>query len=496
MSKLFYSRPYLPKAKGLYITNAYIGIMTFIRYKKFGRREYAYEVKTYWNKETKKPRQKNRYLGVVIDKDKKLFRMKRKEHEKLILDFGDAYILHNFLEKIRFVDMIKKAFADKTDYLLSLLSYKLCYGSAMRYARTWFEGSYAKMQYKDVDLSSQRISEFLKTIGDEKLQRDFFKDYISKFTNAKNGIIIDATSLPNQIHIPFSTWGLHGEEIDKQIRFLLVVEKESSMPLFFRYLPGNIVDVSALDKTLKELQKYGIKESFVYLDGGFFSEDNIRDMYSGNVNFLTRLPSNRCLYKDLIRSEARDLENASNIAMYGKRGLFIKQKKINLFGKEAYAHIVLDPERKGRETKKLLIQTIDEKSENPDLEYDLLNRGIMILVSSFEIKKGEVVPAYYVRQTAEKMFGFSKDDLSLVPVRIHSEEVMRGLLFLQFLSLIAFVQLKDKIGKEYTVEDILLAMRNLKCKVYDDEILVSELTKQQKDIEDKVGILMPKKLGI
>jgi len=112
------------------------------------------------------------------------------------------------------------------------------------------------------------------------------------------------------------------------------------------------------------------------------------------------------------------------------------------------------------------------------------------------IKQVRASPILIQGRRTEKMFGFSKDDLGLVPVRVHSEEAIRGLLFLQFLSLIAFVQLKDKIGKEYTVEDILLTMRNLKCKVYDDEILVSELTKQQKQIEEKIGILLPKKLGI
>jgi len=39
-------------------------------------------------------------------------------------------------------------------------------------------------------------------------------------------------------------------------------------------------------------------------------------------------------------------------------------------------------------------------------------------------------------------------------------------------------------------------MRNLKCKVYDNEIIIQELTKQQKKILEKLKILMPKNLGI
>jgi len=94
------------------------------------------------------------------------------------------------------------------------------------------------------------------------------------------------------------------------------------------------------------------------------------------------------------------------------------------------------------------------------------------------------------------LFGFSKDDLKIVPLRVHSEGVLRGFLFLQFLALIAFIQIKKKIGKEYTVEEVMLAMRNLKCKVYDNELVVQELTKQQKEIATLFGFLMPKTMGI
>ncbi len=473
--------------------------MTFIRYKTFGKQEYAYQIKSYWDSKTQKPKQKTLYLGVVVDKSKKIFekRLSLPKQEKLILDFGDSYFIKEFFEKVKFSKLIEEVFGDKKDFFLSLINYRLCYPSAMRFSKTWFEGNYAKICYPNVDLSSQRISDFLKLLGDENLQRKFFKQYIPRYAESNEGIIIDATSLPNQIHMPITQWGLSGEEIDKQIRFLLVVDKKNSMPLFFRYFSGNIVDVSTLKNTIKELQKFGIKENYVYMDAGFFSEDNILELYEQKINFLTRLPSLRTIYKELITSEVKNIERYENAVQYGKRALFIKQKRINLFGKDAFAYIVLDPERKGRETKNFLLQNIKNKENSiEELEYDMMKRGIMILVSSFNLKNEDVVPAYYVRQTAEKLFGFSKDDLSLLPLRVHNEESLRGFLFMQFITLIAFVHIKNKLGKKHNVEEILLKLRNLKCKLYDNEILICEPNKQQKEILKDLDILVPKKLGI
>jgi hypothetical protein len=42
--------------------------MTFIRYRKYGQQEYAYEITAYWDPAKKACRQKTKYLGVVIDK--------------------------------------------------------------------------------------------------------------------------------------------------------------------------------------------------------------------------------------------------------------------------------------------------------------------------------------------------------------------------------------------------------------------------------------------
>lgn len=473
--------------------------MSFFRYKKIGKQEYAYEITAHWDKATKSSKQKSRYMGVVVDKKKKIFerRAQRKDAERFILDYGDSFVIQKFLEQSGFAKLLENVFGNETQTLQALITYRLCYGSAMMYAKPWLEGNYAQLQYPQADLSSQRLSEFFKRFSDEGKQQTFFREYIPTLSTGDSGIIIDGTSLPNQIHIPLTAWGLCGEEIDKQARFLLVVDEKSKSPLYFRTLPGNIVDVSTLSNTIKELKQYGVKKAFTFLDAGFFSEGNIKEMYDEGMHFLTRLPAQRVLYKELVAAHAKSLESGPNIVRMGERGLFVKQVETTLFGKKAFAYLVMDPKRKGREVNRLIVQNGDEAEKNAaDLEYALSTRGLMILVSSFPVPKSDVVETYYLRQVVEMMFGFSKDDLGLLPLRVHSKDALRGFLFVQFLTLIAFTQLKQKLGVKYTIEDVLVRMRNLKCKVYPNDLIVSELTKKQREIVEKLGIIVPKTTGI
>lgn len=471
--------------------------MTFVRYKKFGGLEYAYEITAYWDPVTKKSRQKSRYLGTVVNKEKKIFEKRwQTKIEKNILDFGDSYLVHEFLGKSGFSDLLGNIFGRSTGIILSLIYYRLCHNAAMMYADKWFEGNYISIKFKGLDISSQRISEYLRELANDIDQRRFFEEYMKRFSNSKRGLIIDGTSLPNQIHNPLTTWGRSGEEIDKQVRFLLAIDRDEHLPLFFRFLPGNIIDVSSLRNTLYELRVYGVKDAFVFIDAGFFSDENIKDMYDNNVDFIIRLPSGRILYKELIKKEGKTLEARANFVRYGKRGLFVKEVEVELLGKRAFAYVVQDPIRRGREMARHILDTVEDNIIEDDEEYGIVNKGIMVVVSSFKIPKEEIVPTYYIRQTAEQFFGFSKDDLAILPLRVHSEEGIKGFLFLQFLTLIAFIQLKNKLGKRYTVDEVLLTLRNLKCKVYEKELMISELTKDQREMSEKLGILVPKTLGI
>lgn len=466
--------------------------MSFVRYKTISGRKYAYEITAFWDSELKKNRQKSVYLGPV-DADGKITE-KKYTQEKLQVDFGNTFLLNEFCKKLEFNAVLDEVFSKCCPELKPLVFYRLIMQSAMYNAQDWFEGNIASIFFKTSNLSSQHISKVLKLLGEENIQRNFFIKYLESLGPIDKGIIIDATSLPNQIGVGFNAWGHADGSIAKQFRMLCVLDQSTKLPLFYRYLPGNILDVSTLEKTILELELLGVKNNFVLLDAGYFSEANIKELYGKKIDFLARLPSSRAIYKDLLKQEASDLENIKYAVKTGERCLFIKRVKTIVYECEAYAYIVLDPTRKAKELQQKMLEYIDNQQTEEELE--LTNCGVMMLISSKELDPKNIIHDYYTRQYVEQVFGFCKDDLGLLPLRRHSDETISGYLLLQFIALIIFIQLRNKLKGKYTVEQALNITRNLKCKIFEKQILIAEQTKKQREIYELCEIIVPKICGI
>ena len=101
-----------------------------------------------------------------------------------------------------------------------------------------------------------------------------------------------------------------------------------------------------------------------------------------------------------------------------------------------------------------------------------------------------------MRQSVEQIFGFSKDDLGLLPIRNHNDLTVRGYLFLQFILLILYIQIREKLVGISTVEQAIISLRKLKCKVFDERVIPAEPTKIQRLIFEQTKVLVPKILGI
>lgn len=227
--------------------------------------------------------------------------------EKLMLDFGDSFVLGQYMCTLPFFQVYSDIMPHQRDTLFSLLFYRMLTDKkAYCYADVWWSGNYARILFPGARLQSQRISDFLAALGEEEVQRRFFKGYLSSLYGEGEktaGILIDSTGLENASKMSITQLNNHNGDINMEIRLIYVIDRRNGMPVYFRYCPGNIVDVSTLCTTMAELSQYGICIDYAIVDAGYFSEDNVKELYKNKIHFVTRLAPNRKIYKQVAANE-------------------------------------------------------------------------------------------------------------------------------------------------------------------------------------------------
>ena len=470
------------------------------------------------------------YLGRVVDREQGIFRNRSRgtftyslengygdvlleaynsslplaaKEEKLILDFGDAYCLYETLKTRNLYDMIYSIVPGKADTMMSVLGFKLLAGASNRYAADWWEGSYARILFPNAKLRSQRLSEFFGQLGDEAIHRVFFNNYLRMFCqNEPVGVLVDSTGLPNDIHFPLTAINTHNGVTSNESRLVLVVDRKSGMPLFFRYNAGNIVDVTTLRSTFAELNAFGVNIDYAIVDAGYYSENNIRSLYGDDesqaIPFLTRIGSNLKLYKQLVSEHAADLSQAEYMLMQRDRLLSVKRVEIDLFNHRAYAYVALDHARREEEIYKYAKKALGEKDvSREEMNAAMKTKGLFVLISSEKIETKDLMPLYYTRQTIEQVFDISKNCAELLPLRVHNEETFRGHLMLSFIATVVYLSINQSLkDTPYNAEGAFLILGNQKCKVFDDRVLPKEANKKMNDIYKKLKITPPISIAI
>ena len=213
--------------------------------------------------------------------------------EQLIVDFGDAFLFNHLISIFGMEDAITALKYGNIDSVKSLLLYYMLQPTSNVHAHTWYEGSFARILYPNANLDSRRISDLLRAIGQESSLRAFFGKYIEILgAEARDGanILIDSTGLPNSIRTHITAISNHNGQISEEIRLIYVVQQNTRLPIYMRYVPGNVIDSTTLITTVKELKAIGVNTKFAILDAGYVTDDGLLEMYKNGVSFLTRCP--------------------------------------------------------------------------------------------------------------------------------------------------------------------------------------------------------------
>jgi len=509
--------------------------MSYIVKQKIHGRIYAYEAENFWDPEKKQSRQKRRYLGVWDETTGQIIPKTAERDVKTTKSFGPAYLLNSISDEIQLRKKLSESFGKDGNLILAIAASKLLQQTALKNVHHVFEDTFLPEIYSlNESFSSQWLSDFLTRLSSKDSAMTTF--YNSIIAGENETLIFDITSFSSASkNIDWLEWGYNRDGLDlPQVNLGLVLSLNRHLPLYFKLFPGSINDVTTLKNLVSEVKSFGIMKSLFILDRGFYSENNIKELSSEQIDFILPLPFSVNIGKGLISETNREIENPANARRFGGDIYYVLESDIHIGGVKTYGYVLYNKKREGLETNSFYNRLIDiecalqgKEFRNPIDQFkrtagnferyfeasiegkriNLIRRvnaisqavnrfGKTILLSSSKKNWNEVLSLYRERDEVEKKFDELKNELEVMPLRVQKIETLQGLLFIFFVSLMLRALLLRRardaeLLDKNSIDDILMELAKLRAVKVGGKWKLTEVSKKQRTIFEKLKIAIP-----
>ena len=505
--------------------------MSYLYEQQVKNHTYVYQIESYWDKEKKQSRQKRIYLGKKDPKTGELIEEKERSYSSL--DYGHTAFLHSLSKELGITAELKKAFPSKWTEVLTLALFKLAEGKALYLCNHWMDT--VELEEKP-DLSSQRISELLHELShDKEALYSFFTAWARRHRDANRFIVFDITSFSSYGKgIDFVEWGYNRDkERLPQVNLGVVYGRPLDLPLFYSLYPGSIHDVTTLTNVLTELDILSLTKTVFVLDKGFYSSTNLVKLQ--DHSHIIPLPKRNKVEGELVEKYQQRIHSSEYAITSNTHVLYCAEEGITIGSSEYRAYVYLD-ERRQAEERELFLKEIIEcerfvalegyhskkefnaffretkpallpffglhkngnhfelQRDTDEINAKLSRMGMFVLITNTDLSGEEVLRLYREKDGVEKCFDSLKNNLSLKRLRIHSQDALEGLLFIEFISLILYSHMskvlrESGLNVHLTIPEVLFELRKIrKIRFGRKKTMISEISKQQRRILEIFGI--------
>ena len=459
---------------------------------------YFYEDESYWDREKGYSTHKRTCIGKKGADGEAIYNTYYRNREKMhqlaaevkkpnevsnTTFVGETMILDKVTRDTGVSRVLTESFGENdARKIIALSYYQICRGKALSNAEDWLE----QRGLGKMGLSSQRVSELLGRLKQDKVNT-FFQLWAGEHAE-KGSQLFDLTSVSTYgKRNPYAEYGYNRDRENlEQINLALLTSCQSGLPMWYQVLPGSMSDKVILDQVLSMMKKMEVPRFTFVGDRGFYSDYNLELLSHEGYKFTIPVPSNVAWQKKLI-AEHRDtlvrpgnlIEEDGNI-MYGKT----IYKTTPAHGRTWY-HLYFDPARKDKiiasfmqklralkdelEADKLVEshRTMYERyfivketpvrgrsvNYNDEAIQEFINSDscYWVLISTSAKTAVQALEQYRERNGVELYFDDEKNLLDLRRLKNHSEQTIKGKIFVTFISLIILARLRkmvDQIDKK------------------------------------------------
>jgi len=510
--------------------------LVYLKNKKNGT-VYVYECVSFWDKVKKKPASKRSCIGKLHPTTKKIIPSKRLESSgstislvaeptAAVQSVGAVDFLNHICQILEIDEILKSSFPEHWELILSLAYFQAMDNKPLSKIEHWTEvHRHPYSQFID----HRRVSELLPLLTEGR-QMDFFRKW-AKHRLKEECLAYDITSVSSYSELNnMVRYGYNRDEENlPQVNLALLFGEKSLLPIYFRSLPGSIRDVSTLKNILQITEFLELKKPHAVMDKGFFSHDNVRDLFANRMKFTMAIPFTCKFARDQVEKVRPTIEHHENFIQVNGQNIFCNSLTTKWEGRRVYVHTYYNAHVGAEEYEKFLTDLYQWKKEletntpvpERQLYYDLYlfvketpkrgrkvtynqqaidaykqsRAGFLVLLSNVIKDPVRALQIYRNKDVAEKTFDNLKNVIDSKRLRVHLDESMKGRLFIQFIALI-FISYILKIAHEKDIFKLFGSVSSILDELkLRNEILVSsrakpiftETTKSQRIILEAFG---------
>ena len=380
----------------------------------------------------------------------------RTKQTPVIVDFGDSFFLNSLIKGIGYDEILKSIAYQNHDTLYAMLFFYTLESEANVHAKSWYNQNYAKYLFPKANISSQRISDFLRSIGTPEVRRAFLLahiKYLLESTDEELCVLIDSTGLPNKCDLPITRVSVHEGEVSIEFRLIAVVQKATGLPIYYEYIAGNIVDISTLERTIRVLAEHNCKVEYCIGDAGYCCPSTMERLVLSGIEFMSRLNPTYNLFKEALAANFDKMMAPEHAVRYRDRVVQILKVPTVIgtdkeTGEEKRGFIYLCRDMQSYHSKSDHLMRSKRFASMTSEEYRATcdRLGVFAIVSTRELAADEVLPEYYIRQGIEQYFDFGKNYAKFLPVREHNVDTLSGHLLLSFIATFLVIMIRNRLG--------------------------------------------------
>ena len=449
---------------------------------------YAYSRHSVWDSEKKRARTiTDGYIGKITPDG-----IVKSKHQKIIQEISRSTIKEYGASKLIFelnkeiIAKLKEAFPDLWQFIFSLAVQRFFYSSPLKNMQTHFSYSNLSNEFPQITLSPKISSEVLKAVGSD---RNRIVEFLKKLMIGSEHLIVDLTAIYSQAeNSTYPTFGHNSQnEYLPQINMLLLFSKDKNKPIYFRLLPGSIVDISSIKLTLEESE---VSNAVFVGDKAFYSESNVNSIKSFVSKYILPLRRNLAMI-DYSPTRSFTKKAFGGHFFFENRVIWFKEKKKD----EDRVILFLDESLKVSEQRGFL-ERIKAKTSEDTMEnfHEKENTfGTISIITNTSYSAEEVYSFLKSRLHIESAFDTFKNTLEADKTYMRTDHHFQGWCFINFLSLYLYYSiygllLSNKLLNNFSPKDVILHFSKVhKIKLKDKEI-ITEIPKTVRILIEKMKL--------